>query len=154
MPQPPAPSSVEPLLPVKSAAAGGMSSPNRLALSGVVDDLSACTTAEGSLLIAAATSNFIGRWWTGSIAVAAQDPVSGDMQLLAESSLRAGVAGVAWLPASDGQQPAVLVSGSDDGSVDAWRYQAGEAQLQHQHGSVAHDDLVGLAAACAALSLL
>ena len=131
---------------MKSPVAGGMSGAGRLALSGVVDDLSVAASAEGPLLIAAAASNFIGRWWTGSIAVAARDPASGDIQLLAESALRAGVAGVAWLPAPDGQ-PAVLVSGSDDGSVDAWRYEAKKTQLLHVHGSVAHDELVRLAAA-------
>ncbi len=148
----PAPPSTEPRSDVKSTAADGMSSANRLALSGVVDDLSVAASADGPLLIAAAASSFIGRWWTGSVAVAARDPASGDIRLLAESALRAGVAGVAWLPAPDGQ-PAALVSGSDDGSVDVWRYQAGEAQLRHQHGSVAHDDLVRLYASPQAHSI-
>ena len=117
---------------------------SRLAVSGVVDDLSVATSVDGLLLIAAATSKFIGRWWTGFIAVAARDSTTGNIQLVAESALRTGVAAVAWLPAPGGH-PALLLSGSDDGSVDVWRCpEAGETQLRHEHGSIAHDDLARL----------
>ena len=118
-----------------------MSSTDRLTLAGVVDSLSVAASADGSVLIAAATSNFIGRWWTGSIAVAAREPSSDCFQLAAESALRAGVAAVDWLPAPEGRGPLQLVSGSDDGSVDVWRCEQGKTQLRHEHGSVAHDDL-------------
>ena len=111
-------------------------------MAGVVDDLSVAASVEGPTLIAAATSNFIGRWWTGSIAVAVRDPSTSCIQLAAESALRAGVAAVDWLPAPEGQGPSRLLSGSDDGSIDVWRYQQGKTQLRHEHGSVAHDDLV------------
>ena len=118
-----------------------MSCTDRLTLAGVVDSLSVAAFDDGSTLIAAATSNFIGRWWTGSIAVAVRDPSSGHIQLAAESALRAGVAAVDWLPAPEGRAPTLLASGSDDGSVDMWRYEQGKTQLRHEHGSVAHDDM-------------
>lgn len=63
-----------------------------------VDSLAA--SPDGSVIIAG-LSNFIGRHWTGAVAVLAADAAGTTLQLREVKELRAGVPAVALLPGAD-----------------------------------------------------
>ncbi|PRW60254.1 serine threonine kinase [Chlorella sorokiniana] len=107
-----------------------------------VDALSA--SSDGSLLIAG-LSNFIGRHWTGAVAVISADAAANTLQLRELKELRAGVPAVALLPEMDqftGRR--VVASGDDSGSVDLWYLSGGSegALLEHSQARVLHDAAV------------
>ena len=68
----------------------------------------------GGTLLAAGLSQFVGRYWTGEVVVASCSGDFRELTALGTSSLRAGVAGLAWLPASVGLGK--LVEGSHGSS--------------------------------------
>ena len=82
-----------------------------------VDALAA--SADGGLLVAG-LSNFIGRHWTGAVAVLAVDAAGSTLKLRELKELRAGVPAIALLPAADqftgGWGWSLLVGGSMAGA--------------------------------------
>lgn len=111
-----------------------------------------------------------GRYWTGGLTVYPH----AEAQAHARADLRAGVAAVGWVAGGDAGQgtasapdpylvrerkkatigpqssqltaaeAAVAASGSDDGSLDLWRFSTDSAtpELQHLEGKVAHNHVV------------
>ncbi|KAK9830952.1 hypothetical protein WJX81_001883 [Elliptochloris bilobata] len=99
--------------------------------------------SSGTAVLAAGLSKFAGRYWTGEIVIASASAGGDELGALGKSSLRAGVAGLAWLPTDVGTGSRFLVSGSDDGRLDLWDFAAAEdAALANLHSIVAHDDII------------
>ena len=61
--------------------------------------LAATHGGSGGTLLAAGLSQFVGRYWTGEIVIASCSGDCSELTALGTSSLRAGVAGLAWLSA-------------------------------------------------------
>ncbi|KAL4436109.1 hypothetical protein ABPG77_005557 [Micractinium sp. CCAP 211/92] len=126
-------------------AAQGASA-RQLAMEGYNVDSLAALSGTGGLV--AGLSSFIGREWTGAVAVLGH-AADGSLSTQALLPVRAGVPAVACLPRADeftGQH--VLASGADDGSVDLWYFSSGNpssgtaAELRHAQAQVAHDAAV------------
>lgn len=64
--------------------------------------LAAAPGTDGDQLLAAGLSQFVGRYWTGEIVLLSVGAGSTALVTLGKSSLRAGVAGLGWLPAQAG----------------------------------------------------
>lgn len=110
-----------------------------------VDCISITQSSSGELL-AAGRSLFTGRYWTGYVSVCKTDRLEEE----AKADLRAGVAAVAWLNTDvHSSDAAVVVTGSDDGSIDLWEYNVDKAagSLRHLEGKPAHDQTVSGVAA-------
>ena len=64
--------------------------------------MAATQDCSGGTVLAAGLSQFVGRYWTGEIVLASTSSTCDELVLLGKSSLRAGVAGLGWLPAQGG----------------------------------------------------
>ena len=64
--------------------------------------LAAAPGTDGDQLLAAGLSQFVGRYWTGEIVLLSVSAGSTAPVTLGKSSLRAGVAGLGWLPVQAG----------------------------------------------------
>lgn len=106
-----------------------------------VDCLSITQHSMSGELLACGRTLFTGRYWTGYVSVCKPER----LEEVAKADLRAGVAAVAWLDADrQNSDAAVVVTGSDDGSIDLWEYKADKTScsLHHLEGKPAHDQTV------------
>ncbi len=64
--------------------------------------LAATPGTDGDQLLAAGLTQFVGRYWTGEVVLLSAAVGSTALVTLGKSSLRAGVAGLGWLPVQSG----------------------------------------------------
>ena len=64
--------------------------------------LAAVLGTDGDQLLAAGLTQFVGRYWTGEVVLLSAAAGSTALVTLGKSSLRAGVAGLGWLPVQAG----------------------------------------------------
>jgi hypothetical protein len=64
--------------------------------------LAAIPGTDGDQLLAAGLTQFVGRYWTGEVVLLSVAAGSTALVTLGKSSLRAGVAGLSWLPVQAG----------------------------------------------------